>query len=571
MPLLAPVRVAFLHAGRCLSRIGSAAILLALGACHDTQHASAPAATYTLGGAISGLTTDGLVIANGNDTVTVAANSTTFTLPTRLTAGASYVLTVQTQPSGLTCSFSSGTNVAASSGTMPGANLTSTAVACAPDSYALGGTVSGLSSGTLVLENGGQTVSVTANSSFQFADAVAYSATYSVQVQSNPVGQACTVSSGTGTMPAGAVSNVTVTCASTSHTIGGTISGLTTDGLVLLNNGGDATTLNSGATSFVMPTAVADGAAYAITVGTQPYGVNLACTPANSTGTVSADVTNVTITCATTTPTQTQIASVTSEGIAVDSHGNLFLSNASTVWEIPYSNGSYGPAVDFLPPNNSISAYGIATDSHDNIFISDINNDVVIEYFSSTGYTTSVNLPNGAFIAPYGLAIDSNDNLLVADAGDGNPLSLSGAVWKYTYNGASYDSPVIIISGLNSVTGVAADSSGNIFVVDVGSATVTEWPANTYSMGTTLPFSGLRWPWGIAVDKYNNVFVTDAFLTPSQNQTVKELPYDAGSYGTQITIGSGLTSGYGIAVNSSGRLIVSDLNNSISRTFLFTP
>src|SRR6185312_10645525 len=131
---------------------------------------------------------------------------------------------------------------------------------------------------------------------------------YSVQVQANPAGLACTVSSGAGVMPAGGISNVTVTCASTRYTIGGSISGLTTDGLVLLNNGSDSTTLNNGATSFAMPTAVAYGASYDITVGTQPYGVNLACTPSNNTSIATADVTDVAITCAAVTPTQTLLA-----------------------------------------------------------------------------------------------------------------------------------------------------------------------------------------------------------------------------------------------------------------------
>src|SRR3569833_1876306 len=413
MPLFAPVRTPFLNGGRCLVRIGFASILLTLGACHDPQPAdspaSVPAVTYTLGGTISGLTTEGLVIANGSNTGTVAANATSFSLPTTLTAGASYALTVQTQPSGLTCGFSSGTHVADSSGTMPAANLTSTVVACAPNSYALGGTGSGLSSGTLVLENGGQTVSVTANGGFQFADAVAYGATYSVHVQSNPVGLACMVSVGAGTLPADAISNVIVTCASSSHTIGGSITGLTTDGLVLLNNGSGAITLSSGVISFIMPAAVTDGAGYAITVGTQPYGINLACTPANNSGTATADVSNVAITCATATPTQTQVASVSSTGIAVDSHGNLFLADptTTTVWEIPYSNGSYGTAVAIIPSDNSTLPEGIAFDSHDNVFVADPGNNIITEYFSSTGYITSTTLNVASIDATYGLAIDS--------------------------------------------------------------------------------------------------------------------------------------------------------------------
>lgn len=84
-----------------------------------------------------------------------------------------------------------------------------------------------------------------------------------------------------------------------SYTIGGTITGLNASGLVLQDNGGDALTLASGATSFTFTTAVAAGGNYAVTVQTQPSGEN--CTVTNATGAASANVTNVAITCSATT------------------------------------------------------------------------------------------------------------------------------------------------------------------------------------------------------------------------------------------------------------------------------
>ena len=66
-------------------------------------------------------------------------------------------------------------------------------------SYSVGGTVSGLSSGTVVLEdNGGDDLSVAANGPFTFATPVASGAAYGVTVKTNPSGQACTVSSRVG-------------------------------------------------------------------------------------------------------------------------------------------------------------------------------------------------------------------------------------------------------------------------------------------------------------------------------------------------------------------------------------
>ena len=69
--------------------------------------------------------------------------------------------------------------------------------------------------------------------------------------------------------------------------------------VVLLNNGGNSTTVNSN--NFTFSTAVNSGGAYAVTVGTQPTGQT--CTVTNGSGTVSANVINVTVTC-TTNPAQ---------------------------------------------------------------------------------------------------------------------------------------------------------------------------------------------------------------------------------------------------------------------------
>ena len=64
----------------------------------------APAPLGSVGGSISGLTADGLVLANGADTVRPAANATSFAFPGQMGDGTTYTVTVQTQPSGLLCS-----------------------------------------------------------------------------------------------------------------------------------------------------------------------------------------------------------------------------------------------------------------------------------------------------------------------------------------------------------------------------------------------------------------------------------------------------------------------------------
>jgi uncharacterized repeat protein (TIGR03803 family) len=80
------------------------------------------------------------------------------------------------------------------------------------------------------------------------------------------------------------------------YTVGGSVSGLTTSGLVLLNNGGDATTVAANATQFTMYNRVALGGSYAITVTTEPTGST--CTVSNGSGSnLTGNITSVTISC----------------------------------------------------------------------------------------------------------------------------------------------------------------------------------------------------------------------------------------------------------------------------------
>ena len=72
--------------------------------------------------------------------------------------------------------------------------------------------MSGLSGTVVLQDNGGDNLSVTANGSFTFATALAGGAAYSVTVKTNPSGQTCTVSSGSGTVGSANVTSVAVSC-----------------------------------------------------------------------------------------------------------------------------------------------------------------------------------------------------------------------------------------------------------------------------------------------------------------------------------------------------------------------
>jgi hypothetical protein len=96
-------------------------------------------------------------------------------------------------------------------GTFPGDASSHPASA---SSYTVGGSVSGLASGrTVVLQNnGGGNLSQSANGSFTFATALSSGAAYSVAVLTQPTGQTCSVTNGSGTISGANVTSVSVVC-----------------------------------------------------------------------------------------------------------------------------------------------------------------------------------------------------------------------------------------------------------------------------------------------------------------------------------------------------------------------
>ncbi len=254
--------------------------------------------TFTIGGAVSGLLGTGLVLQNSlGDNLAVSANGT-FTFATSIASGAAYSVTVLTQPATPTQTCA----VTSASGTVGGVNVNTVAVACATNSYTIGGTVSGLLGTGLVLQNNvGNNLTITGNGAFVFSTSIASGAAYAVTVLTQPATptQTCAVTLGTGTVGGAPVTNVSIACTTTSFTVGGTVSGLLGTGLVLRNNGGDNKTISANG-AFTFTTPIASGAAYAVTVFTPPSGPTQTCLVTSGSGTVvSANVTNVSIACTT--------------------------------------------------------------------------------------------------------------------------------------------------------------------------------------------------------------------------------------------------------------------------------
>ena len=117
--------------------------------------------------------------------------------------------------------------------------------------YTIGGTVSGLGAGKSVglLNNGGDGVTVNANGGFTFATALASGAAYNVTVGTQPTGQTCSVTNGSGTVGAANITNVAVACIVTAIT-GPTSTGTGT-ATATLTGGGAACGFVTGGSGFV--------------------------------------------------------------------------------------------------------------------------------------------------------------------------------------------------------------------------------------------------------------------------------------------------------------------------------
>ncbi len=270
------------------------ALLVALTGCAATEDSSSGSgsSSYELKVSVSGLQQGkNVVLSSGQSTATnVFTENEALGITTdgtysfgSFTSGTSYNITVLQQPVSQTCTVTSGESSLSAS--------TTVAVACTSESYTISGTVVGMLSGQSVTlqNNSGDNLTVSSNTSFSFTTKVASGATYLVTVLTQPTGQTCTPNLNSGVVSDN-VSDVSIICSYTVYTVSGNVSGLSGT-LVLQNNyGSDQTLTSDGSFSF----RVASSAKYNVRVKTQPNGK---CTVSNGSGTVGADVDNVSVGC----------------------------------------------------------------------------------------------------------------------------------------------------------------------------------------------------------------------------------------------------------------------------------
>ena len=346
----------------------------------------------------------------------------------------------------------------------------------APTTYTIGGTTSGLA-GTVVLQNnGGDDLSVSTGT-FTFGAALVSGAAYDVSVLTQPTGQTCTVSDGSGAVANANVTNVTVSCSNNptpTHTIGGTTNGLTGT-VVLQNNGGDNLSVTAG--TFIFDTSLSEGATYNVTVLTQPAGQTCAVT--DSSGTVAtADITDINVTC-TNSPVPTYTIGGTTSGLTgtvvlQDNGGdNLSVNTGSfTFGTALISGAAYNVSVLTQPAGQSCTV----SNGSGVVASSNINNVVV----------TCANVPGTITDTVELNTIPSGDNQATNNALRNGILSVSStscytlddpSVETYAVNGITApDQNVALIGGIAfRVTCITNGGTANVeLLLDAHYADVTK-------------------------------------------------------------------------------------------------
>jgi len=408
-----------------------------------------PASKYTIGGTVSGLSGSGLVLQdNGGDNLPVSANGS-FTFATAVASGAAYSVTVLTQPSSpaQVCTVANGSGKAT-------ANVTNVQIACTTETYTIGGTVSGLSGAGLVLEdNGADKLPIAVNGSFTFPTALDSGAAYNVTVLTQPSGpaQVCTVSNGTGTANAN-VTNVQIACTTTTYTIGGNVSGLSGSGLVLQDNGGDNLPVSANG-GFTFPTALDSGAAYNVTVLTQPSSPAQVCTVANGTGTATAKVTNVQIACVTTTYTiGGNVSGLSGSGLVLQDNGsdNLPVSaNGGFTFPTALDSGAAYNVTVFTQPSSPAQLCTVSNGSG-NASANVIN----VQVACVTTNSQTVGPAGGTFTFANGAvtltfpagALPANTVVTVTSstAASGSPIMIGSSAYTFAPEGIFFAAPVYV-------------------------------------------------------------------------------------------------------------------------------
>jgi trimeric autotransporter adhesin len=251
--------------------------------------------------------------------------------------------------------------------------------------------------------------------------------------------------------------------------------------------------------------------------------------------------------------------------------------------------------------------YCVAVDASGNIYIADNYNHRIRLVTKTTGIITTVagdwtrgysgdgGLATSATLNyPYGVAVGASGNIYIAESNrirlvtktTGIITTVAGDVAS-RYSG---DGGLATSASLSFPYGVTVDASGNIYITDLGSnrirlVTKTTGIITTVAGNGTYGYSGdgglatsatLNYPYGVAVGASGNIYIADTYnhrirLVTKTTGIITTLAGD-GTYGYSGDGGearlSSITYPTGIAIDASGSIYVTDIDNHRLRVLL---
>lgn len=178
-----------------------------LAACGGGESTTPQKSSYSIGGTISGLIGNVTLAINSTGNLVINENGQ-FSFANKLIEGSSYQVSITSQPDDQVCTITSGNSGIASS-----SSVSALSINCEKLTYTVGGFVSGLVGDMRLSLNNAETITVTNDGQFSFANKLESGANYEISITNQPIGQTCLIEvGGSGISNLNSTSAISIKC-----------------------------------------------------------------------------------------------------------------------------------------------------------------------------------------------------------------------------------------------------------------------------------------------------------------------------------------------------------------------